>query len=428
MIAALLFLFTISVLVFVHEFGHFSAARSLGVQVHEFSVGLGKPVFSRQFLGTNFVFRSVPLGGFIKMKEASDGIPVVSSGVSFDDKRLLSRLSIILAGPVANLLFAWAILVFISLYSTFEPASVVGHVQPGSFAQKTGIQVADEVETVDGQFVETWADLVDAMAKEGGAKVIGVGGRMIDLNRRYASPEEVGISSYQQSRSIVLDSVVPGSPADIGGLRPGDRVLRVDDFPLPQWDALVAWLERKDPMGKRIDILVERAGQQILLSVEPEHRRGSSYLGIAPVKEQAPAWALHRKKVSLPDSMAVALKQTGDIIVGIIDAIASTLKSDTALSSLGGPVTIAVQAEKSAASGLYAYFNFAVLISVSLAVMNALPIPMLDGGQFALNLIEAAKGSALSSTALLVANTIGFTLIGGLMAIAFLNDFIYLLL
>lgn len=437
-------LVTLGVLITVHEFGHFWVARRCGVRVERFSIGFGPPLLTwRDSRGTEYVLAAVPLGGYVKMLDAREA-PVAEDerAQEFTSKPLRSRAAIVAAGPLAN--FGLAILAFWVMYlvGVSGVAPVIDGVEPGSVAARAGLEVGQEVVAVDGRPTNTVQSLAQGLAArmgDTGNLVVSVkhpGSTLVydakaEISSWLADVEEpdpikgFGIKLWRPKFEAVVKEVVSGGPAEVAGMKPGDRLLAVDGLPLADWQAWVEYVRARP--GLPISVTLDRSGQSLTVSVVPEtvDLPDAGRVGQVGVMASPPEWpvAMIREERYGPIGAVVpAFLKTWDTATGTLDALRKMLVGLISPKNLSGPITIAKVASSSAKSGLSSYLALLGLLSVSLGVLNLLPIPVLDGGHLLFYGIEWIKGSALSEGAQALGLKIGMAFVLCVMLLAFYND------
>lgn len=445
MISSLIyFIVTLSILVTVHEYGHFLVARLCKVKVLVFSVGFGRVLWSytgKQ--GTQFCLAAIPLGGYVRMlDEREAAVPEALKSQAFNNKSLAARAAIVSAGPMAN--FVLAVLVYWIVFVAGVPGvkPVIGSVESGSVAASAGLRVGDVIVAVDGKSVTSRADVAVAFARRLGES----GNIQFELtpqNSHFRSTHSVPIErwleqqsspDYQQALGFgywrptlpaVIASVAKGQPAERAGLRGGDEILAINGEPIADWYGLAEKLQQQIGRFVQLQILRHSATQIIDVEVAGVTLDDGSQVGRIGVVAQAP---------EIPDDMLVerrwtvaggfyqALVETADMTAFTLVSIKKMLLGLMSASNLSGPVTIAKIASASAAYGVLAYLQFLGLLSVSLAVLNLLPIPVLDGGHLLLLGCEALRGKALSEKTQMRFQQLGVMLIFSLMTLALYND------
>ncbi|HFD79394.1 MAG TPA: RIP metalloprotease RseP [Gammaproteobacteria bacterium] len=440
----LAFVVAISLLVAVHEFGHFWVARRLGIKVLRFSIGFGKPLWVRRFGAdrTEFAIAALPLGGYVKMLDEREGpVPPQERDRSFNRQPLRVRSAVLLAGPGFNFLFAIAAywLMFVSGVPGLRP--VVGAVEPGSIAARVGFREGDEIEAVDERPTPTWdavtLELLDAaLAREEiELRVQGSDAQQRRLEMDFSQLsgtldkggllKNIGLSPWQPRIPPVIDRLVPGAPAEKAGFKPGDRVLEVDGRPIDSWSAWVEYV-RAHP-GETLRVRVERGAEEVELTLVPravqEQGRTIGQIG-AYVRPPPDAGAGMRTVVRYGplESVGKSVVKTWDMSLLTVRTLWSMLTGQASVENISGPISIARYAAYSASIGISSFLKFLAIVSVSLGVLNLLPVPVLDGGHLLYNAIEWILGRPMSEAAQQFGQQLGILLLLLLMGLAFYND------
>ena len=432
---------TLGVLVTFHEFGHFWVARRCGVKVLRFSVGFGKPIKSWYGKdGTEYCVAWIPLGGYVKMLDEREGdVAPEDRPREFTRKPVWQRILIVLAGPGFNLIFAvaafWAMLVIGK--PDFQP--LVGDVT--HLAAQAGIQRGDRILSVDGTDVSNWTDLGLALANAAQTrqatpvKVRTPSGtvqtHVIDFDKLPPHPsdqailEQIGMMPLQRSLPPVVGKVVAGSAAAAAGMQPGDRILSIDGTKIGDWSELTDTTRKLAGPDKRLTLVIARDGRQRTVSLQPR-------LTAEPGGSKAWAIGIYAKNLTVGYDTVVrrgpiaaipaAFEQMWDLTTTTVKMLGHMLTGSAPLSNLSGPISIAQYAQTSAEMGPAWFLYFLGIISLSLGVMNLLPIPILDGGHLLYYLIELVKGSPLSERAMAAGQYMGMALLVMLMGLAFYND------
>ncbi|HEV2538593.1 MAG TPA: RIP metalloprotease RseP [Frateuria sp.] len=427
-------LVTLGVLVTFHEFGHYWVARRCGVKVLRFSVGFGRAVWRRIGRdGTEYQVAMIPLGGYVKMLDAREGeVDPALREVEFTSKSVWKRIAIVVAGPGFNLVFAVAALWLMFMLGRPDAAPVVT-ATPGSMAAQAGIQAGDRLLRVDGEPVTTMSDAMDDVAtallgREPLPLVVrGRDGRQRDVVLPLQElPAGRSIDQYFDSLGLKLGplpaiagQVMPDQPAGRAGMRVGDVLVAVNGTPLADFEAFAKAVKEAAPKSPQLDITVRRDGQLLHLpvlarweSLEGSPKQWSVGVGAErAVRRYGPARALRAALQATWDST----RQTFTMIGKMVSGQASTR-------NLSGVIGIAQVANQSAQMGLPWFLNFLALVSLSLAILNLLPIPVLDGGHLLYYLIELVKGSPVSERTQMIGQYIGLVLLFTLMGLAFYND------
>jgi len=448
------FLVAVCLLVTVHEFGHFWVARRLGFKVLRFSVGFGRPVWTRvgKVDGTEFVLAAVPLGGYVKMLDEREG-PVAALEVAraFNRRPPWQRIAVLLAGPAANFLFAIALLAGMLFVSgSTDVRAVVGSVAAQSRAAQAGVLAGDEIVAVNGKPVrgqrEVWLDVLDSVTVSGPLTLRlrdSAGqeraarldtGSAIDrrsLSEPTALLSGLGLSFQEPTVPAVLGAVEAGGPAGLAGLRAGDTILSINGEPVRDFMALVA-LVHAHP-DESITVRYRRAGAGIAAGEESvarvetrstlqDGRRIGSIKVVSARGGTYPEAMLRHVKLGPGEALLAATREAWNMTAFQARMLWRMLAGEVSVKNLSGPLTIAQLAGDSAAAGIGAFLDFLVLISLALGFMNLLPIPILDGGQIVMQVIEWLKGSPLSERAQLAGQQMGIALVVLLLSVALYND------
>lgn len=437
---------TLGVLVTFHEFGHFWVARRCGVKVLRFSVGFGKPI--KSWYGkddTEYCVAWIPLGGYVKMLDAREGdVPPEDRPREFTGKPIWQRILIVLAGPGFNLIFAvaafWAMLVIGK--PDFQP--LIGDVS--HLAAQAGMQRGDRVLSVDGQPISNWTDLGLALANAGQArqptplKVRTPAGtvqtHVLHFDKLPPHPgdqaiiEQTGMMPLQRSLPPVIGKIVPDSAAHAAGLQPGDRIVSINGTPIGDWSQLTETTRNDAGPDRRLALTLERNGSRISTTVQPR-------LTAEPDGSKAWAIGIYAKVVTAQydtvmrrgplEAIPAAFGQLWNLTATTVKMLGHMLMGSASLSNLSGPISIAQYAQTSAEMGPAWFLYFLGIISLSLGIMNLLPIPVLDGGHLLYYLIELVKGSPLSEGAMVAGQYMGMALLVMLMGLAFYNDILRVL-
>lgn len=440
---ALSFVVALGILITVHEFGHFWVARRLGVKVLRFSVGFGKPLWSHRSRNgeTEYVLAALPLGGYVKMLDEREA-PVSESERprAFNNKPVATRIAVVSAGPLFNLLFAVIAFWLIFLGGVPGVVPMVGQVTPGSPAAAAGLQPEARIVAVNGESTPTWEAARLALFESTlGKDSVSLTTRdphgetathriQLDRSKGPIEPqnlfERLGFEPWQPE--AIVAGVQPGSPADQAHLQPGDRIVALNGDSVRYWSEWVQFV-RAHP-GQSIAVTVERDGETIQLELRPAEREDNGErIGFAGVERQPlPKDMFAEQQYGPLEGLAAGVEKTWDMSVLMLRVLGGMLTGEASLNNISGPLTIAQFAGDSASLGIVPFLNFLAVVSVSLGVLNLLPIPILDGGHLMYYLIELAKGSPVSEQAQQVAQRFGIVLLLMLMALAFYNDFMRL--
>lgn len=437
------FLLAICLLVVVHEYGHFWAARRCGVKVLRFSVGFGNPFFSvTDKLGTEYSVAPIPLGGYVKMLDEREGeVPLALRHQSFTQKTILQRNFIAVAGPVANFLFTIVVYWLLFLAGTQGLAPVLGAVAPESPASYSGLVAGDEIVQVDGVDTTTWRDvnweLLSYIGESGDIPltILTESGERRELtvavNNWLADSEGpdplegLGLSRKRVPVPPVIDVIQSGGAAESAGLQRGDVIVSANGIEIPDWYAMVDVIQQS--ARQPLLMVVQRDGNSVSMVMTPGIKvvNGEREIGFAGMGPNSVSYPENWVRTSQPDPLSAffqALNQTGDLIFLTLDSLWKMIMGDLSVKNLSGPITIAKVAGTSASGGLESFVQFLALLSVSLGVLNLLPVPMLDGGHILLNTVEYFLGKPLPESIQLTALKIGMAILLSLMVVAFYND------
>ncbi len=434
----------LAILVGIHEFGHFWVARRCGVFVHRFSIGFGTPLLRwKDKLGTEYVFAAIPLGGYVKMLDEREGeITPGMEAYAFNRKPVLQRIAIVAAGPIANLLLAVVAYWFVFLSGESGVAPIVGSVKAGSVAELAGVESGQEIVAIDGRETPTWQAvnfrLLDRIG-DTGPVMFDV--RYPDSDVVYQSQGQLqnwlsdseepnlirglGIEMYRPPIPALIDEVVANSPAEAAGLRSGDMVTHADGQALDQWPEWVTYVRARP--GEPIVIGYERDGIPASTVITPALKvadNGEEY-GQVGVSVQVPEWPPHLLRefsYGPVEALGRAVQRTGELVVFTLNSIKKMIVGLISPKNLSGPITIAKVATASAQSGLEAFVAFMALLSVSLGVLNLLPIPVLDGGHLLYYTIELLVGKPVPVKVQMLGYQVGLFIILGVMMLALYND------
>lgn len=432
-------------LIAIHEFGHFWVARRCGVKVLTFSIGFGPALWRRQGRdGTVYQLAAIPLGGFVRMLDEREGeVDPAERHRAFNVQPVRVRMAIVAAGPLINLVFAWLLYVVLALQPGTSLRPVIGKVLPGSPAATAGLQPGDEITAIGGRRVNGWEAanyaLIDHLGESGLLiiEVVPAGGSH-PLTRQLKLQRYLSDSSSDPFRSLgflpwtphfppVIGTVEPASAADRAGLAPGDRVVTINGGDITAWSEVVEAIVANP--SQAMTWTLQRGAQSITLTVTPDTTREITgqrlgRLGVA-VQETAyvvpPAYQ-RTLRPDLAEAVLEAADKTWHLMVLSLTSIGKMLTGLIGMDNLSGPITIAKVAGQSADLGWQAVISFMALLSVSLGVLNLLPIPVLDGGHLLYYAIEAAWRRPLPESFQVMGLRIGVALMGSVMLLAILND------
>lgn len=439
----LAFVIAISVLVAVHEYGHYIVGRWTGMKVLRFSIGFGRPIWMR--IGgkdrTEYCVSAIPLGGYVRFLDTREGpIPEEDEGRAFNQRPVPQRIAVLLAGPAFNFLFAilayWAL--FIYGIPTLVPA--VGEVEPGSYAAEAGLEQGDrivavgDVETVDWE--SALVAMLDQMVSDGRVPLtlesedgwqrdatIDVGADARRLTEPGMLFDGLGFRPFGAGDLPAdIGRVEDDGPAKAAGLEPGDRIVEIDGVPIRDFADLVEAVQPR--ANQRVAVDYVRDGQRLstTLVIQEQSVDGEvrGRLGVAHSGDFSEFY--YQRRYGPVDSMTHAMARTWSSTVFTLRMLGRMVTGDVSIKNISGPINIAQFAGQSAERGLDYFLGFLAIVSISLGVLNLLPIPVLDGGQIVYQSIEGLKGSPLSERAQIVGQQIGIFALILLMSFAFYND------
>eukprot|EP00611_Tribonema_gayanum_P020150 TRINITY_DN3620_c0_g1_i1.p1 TRINITY_DN3620_c0_g1~~TRINITY_DN3620_c0_g1_i1.p1 ORF type:complete len:457 (+),score=117.59 TRINITY_DN3620_c0_g1_i1:52-1422(+) len=440
------FIVAIGVLVAFHEFGHFWVARRFGIKVLKFSIGFGRPLWSRRGKdGVEYIVAMIPLGGYVKLldeREADVVIPPQDLPFAFNRQSVWKRIAVFAAGPVFNFLLAIAFYWLLYMVGVPGMKPVIDEPPAGTVAAKAGFKLGEQIVALDDKPIATWSvlrgELLDQALNHGDTvfRVRAADGSersvKVDLRSVRIDPallfDDLGLSPFDPPVPAVVGEVMAGSAAAQAGFQPGDKVLSIDGVAMPSFQALRRTVTARP--GQVAKFGIERAGNaQELSAIIGSEGSGSQAVGrmgftAQRVAGQGDLWQDLRAEVRLDPLAAAsaALHQTWQVSALTLRLLYRMVIGDVSVKNVSGPIQIAQAAGFSASAGIVAFLTFVALVSVSIGIFNLLPIPMLDGGQILFGLIEAVKGSPLSDRVQMAGQQVGMTLLLLLMGLAFYND------
>lgn len=438
------FLVTLGVLIVVHEYGHFLAARLCGVKVLRFSVGFGKPLYRRTFGkdGTEFVLAAFPLGGYVKMLDEHEApVPHAEQMRAFNRQPVAKRFVIVLAGPLSNLLLAVLLYWILFMSGVVGMRPILGEVPAGTPAALASMKPGETITQINDTPVKTWQDvrwlLLQQSLKSGSAEIDAMSERETHqhrMNLKTLTSDDLegdllgklGLNQAQPEMPALVNELVEGGAAQRDGLKAGDRITAVDGMPIRGWEAFVQRVRMS--AGKALMLDVVREGTTIKLRVTPDSiQENGQSIGRIGAAYHVPDAELQKYMIEVRYSPAEALKQaaakTWDTSLFSFKMLGSLLTGHASWKSISGPATIASLAGQTAHIGWKAFIGFLALVSISLGVLNLLPVPILDGGHLMYYIVEILKGSPVSERVMEIGQRVGLALLGLLMTIALYNDF-----
>ncbi len=448
--SVLAFIVALGVLITFHEFGHFYVARLCDVKILRFSIGFGRPIYKKRFGddATEFVIAALPLGGYVKMLDEREGdVDAAELTRAFNRKPLGQRFAIVAAGPIFNFIFAivayW--LIFIIGVNGLKP--IIGEVEPGSISAAAGLIEGQEITHINQTATLTWSSVIDKLVNSTvSAEGIDISVRdsnginsTLTLDLAQVSIDEMaegkllevlGLDVVKLKLPAVIGEVMQAGAAERAGLQASDRIIAIDGRSIHSWGD---WVEqiRSNP-GKYLTIEVIRGNETLQLSILPDTVTDDDGQSIgrigAAVLQQNSLFDSYFVKESYPvfSALGKAVVKTWEMSVLTLRVLGKMLVGEASVKNLSGPISIAQYAGQSAGIGLVAFLGFMAIVSVSLGVLNLLPVPLLDGGHLLYYVIEFVIRKPVSESMQIVGQQVGVVLLLSLMSIAFYNDIVRL--
>lgn len=437
------FILALGILVTVHEFGHFWVARQCGVKVLRFSVGFGKPIyrFYRKNDPTEYVIAAIPLGGYVKMLDEREGeVAPEELPQAFNRQSLKARSAIVFAGPLLNFVFAFVAFWMILVIGETGLRTIVGEVVPGSLAEQAGMSTGDEITHVGSVQTPIWnvamGQIISQAMDQGELNLTVRSNGGVESRPRIQfgavhglEPSHIiqrlGVRPWQPELEPVIAQVIPGGPADRAGLQSGDRIVMVDGQSMDRWRDWVAYLQSRP--GQTLDVVVERQGGKRQLALIPEAvtANGGSIGRIGAVVDvpDSVTGAMQAEyRLNVVEAIPAAMGSTAHYSVLTLKMIGRLLMGAASIDNLSGPISLAQYAGQSAANGLISFFRFLAFVSISLGVINLLPIPLLDGGHLLYYAIEFIKGGPVSESFQEMGMRLGLAILIFIMGLALFVD------
>lgn len=435
-------------LIAIHEFGHYAVARLFGVKVITYAIGFGKPIWKWQSPKTGIVYQisAIPLGGYVRMLderefEEGDVKPSEQELVkAFNRQSVWKRFLIVFAGPAINLIFAVLLFWILYLPAQEQLNTRIGKVLANTPASMMNVQVGDKIIAVDGRPTDTWEKVNLALVNRVGE----TGHIAIDIERqqqtqtiqlpieqylkdqRQSALESIGVLPYRPQIKPTVSTLVDGGSAQLQGMKVGDEIIRIDGNPVQDWYDVVTIVRNSPEKLLHIDVL--RAGDVVSLKIMPQakyqdgQRYGSIGVGHQAEKITVPEEYKQLIQYSPSEALTRAVEKTYQLSTMIVGSIVKMIKGWIGLDNLSGPITVAKMAGQTVEMGWQTFFGFMAMMSVSLGILNLLPIPMLDGGHLMYYIVEMIRGKAVSEQIQLLGFKIGMIVLGSMMLLALFND------
>ncbi|MDQ9008326.1 RIP metalloprotease RseP [Acinetobacter gerneri] len=435
-------------LIAIHEFGHFWVARKLGVKVLVYSIGFGPTLIKwvSKKSGVQYQLSAIPLGGYVKMLDEREGdVKPEDLPFAFNRQSPWKRIAIVAAGPLINLIFAVLLFWILFLPAQEQLNTRVGKVLPNTPAAMVDMQAGDKVLSIDGTPISTWEKLnyalVDRIGETGQIQVVADRNgqeKTFQLpiqdflkDQSQSTLDALGFLPYQPQIPAVVYKLSKDGAAIRQGMKEGDKVVAIEGKPVKDWFDVVEVVQKSPEKLLAIDVL--RQGQIVHLQVMPQGKRDSmgnvkGLLGVEAHTSKITIPAEYKQTIQYNPAQAfvVATEKTAQISGMILNSMVKMVRGLIGLDNLSGPITIAKVAGQSAEMGWQTFISFMALMSVSLGILNLLPIPMLDGGHLVYYFIEAIRGKPVSEQIQIVGLKIGMVLLGSMMLLALFNDFMRL--
>lgn len=455
MLTFLAFILTIGIVVTIHEYGHFQVARWCGVKVLRFSIGFGKPLW-RKTLGkdqTEFVLAAIPLGGYVKMlderelKAEENGTEFPQHNYSeadlaraFNRQSVYKRIAIVLAGPVANLLLAILIYCLLFMQGVTNMRPIIGQVEPGSVAAQASLTSGEMIQTINDKTIHTWSEaswtlfeaalenetvVIKAINESNELHLHRVNLAGLGQNVENDILEEIGVDVFKPDVLPIVSAVLPNSAAEKAGLLAGDRILNIDGLQTDHWSTVVN-IVRANP-NQTLTFTIARQQKTISKHVTPEAVKENNLLvgkigAAVKIDDKQLDKIMIKQYYSVLDSVGMAIAKTWKTAIFSLKMMWYMVIGKASWEGISGPLTIASYAGESADLGLKPFLGFIALVSISIGILNLLPIPVLDGGHLMYYMAEIIKGSAVTEQTMVLGQKIGFGLLGLLMILAIFND------
>nr|WP_136251638.1 RIP metalloprotease RseP [Ningiella ruwaisensis] len=449
----LFFVIALSILVAVHEWGHYIVAKWCKVKVLRFSIGFGKPLYKRvTSSGMEFVIAGIPLGGYVRLlDDRVDDVPPELENATLNSKSVAQRFAVYFAGPFVNFVFAVFALAIIGMIGQQAPRPVIGEILENGYAQQSDLASGDLILAVGEHETYNWRDVIIELSTFSGEQSIplkvrtdggGTASKSLPINGWKINPDQedifaaLGFRPYSPPLTTQLGLVEEGSPAERGGLQKDDIIEKLDGTSVDSWSQIVDFIAPRP--NQSVDILIKRGEERLNLNVkfgavaidEQLHSTNAQlaqasergYLGVSPYREAWPEEYVITEKYGLFAAIANGTQETWRLMGVTLKMLGKLLTGEVPINNLSGPISIAEGAGVSASVGIVAFLSFLALISVNLGIINLLPLPILDGGHLLYLTIEWITGKPVSEAIQEVGFKIGGVILFAVMATAIAND------
>lgn len=455
MLTIFAFIFTLGLLITIHEYGHFIVARMFNVKVLRFSIGFGKPIWQTKFGQdqTELVIAAVPLGGYVKMldeREIEEGIKNGESTLllapadlqrAFNRLPVLKRMTVVLAGPVANLLLAIVLYWGLLVSGTMALKPIIGAVPPNTLAASLGFKEDDFIQSVNGEKAQTWQEVrweimshatekspvsVRVMNEKYGNKVIELDVQKIDFeDTKTDFMEQIGLVPKQPEVVAKIGEIVKDSAAEKAGLKGGDVVIAMQNQKIRSWEQFVSTIKSHPNQQTQLRVIREQKEIDLLITPDAIEENGQVIgrigAGVQVDQEALSKFLIETHETPL-NALVKACQKTWETSIFSLKMLGKMLMGEVSWKMMSGPVTIASYAGQSASMGVKVFIGFLALMSISIGVLNLLPIPVLDGGHLMYYMVEFFTGRPVSEAVLVAGQKVGLFLIGSMTALALFND------
>ena len=414
------FLIVIGILVFVHELGHFIMAKRAGVRVEKFSLGMGPKLFGFKKGDTEYIVSALPLGGYVKMAGENPDEEPTGAADEFQSKTVWQRAKIAATGPLTNILLAFLVMPLVFMVGTYsEGPAKVGFVEKGSPAERAGFMAGDVIDKINNRDISDWTKALTLIAvnPETNIEVVVVRQgekKTLALRPDTATEFKIGTSGLVPDLPAEIGKLKAGFPAELAGVMVNDKILSVDGQTIYHWNQFSALV--RDSKGRKLTLTIERGGTRMEKAVTPKEDGGRYVIGVEPVMR------LVFKKHGFFESIRLGFDKTLEAIDLTFITLKKLVTFNLSIKTLGGPVMIAQMSGQAAAAGLSAFLSLLAIISISLGILNLLPIPVLDGGLLLFLVIEWVRKKPLSRKVMEVSQSIGAGLLITLIAVVSYND------